>query len=150
MRALCSWVSQVQKSSTHAAGCSMRTLCSWAKILRNITSRLARQRTTHAAPAACVEKPHHWRSCLYVLKWPFWGNGGMVANSANSSAFYTILTNIWHPWRSWVRLHMEVQLELWEQFESNLLVCTLLTARWPHPWDKFSLEAHGQCAWTTS
>ena len=38
---------------------SMRTLCSWAKILRNITSRLARQRTTHAAPAACVEKPHH-------------------------------------------------------------------------------------------
>ena len=59
MRALCSWVSQVQKSSTHAAGCSMRTLCSWAKILRNITSRLARQRTTHAAPAAWVEKPHH-------------------------------------------------------------------------------------------
>ena len=61
----------------------------------------------------------------YVLKWPFWGNGGMVANSANSGAFYTILTNIWHPWRSWVRLHMEVQLELWEKFESNLLVWTL-------------------------
>ena len=59
----------------------------------------------------------------YVLKWPFWGNGGMVANSTNSGAFYTILTNIWHPWRSWVRLHMEVQLELWEKFESNLLVC---------------------------
>ena len=58
----------------------------------------------------------------YVLKWPFWGNGGMVANSTNSGAFYTILTNIWHPWRSWVRLHMEVQLELWEKFESNLLV----------------------------
>ena len=58
----------------------------------------------------------------YVLQWPFWGNGGMVANSANSSAFYTILTNIWHPWRSWDRLHMEVQLVLWEKFEPNLLV----------------------------
>ena len=50
----------------------------------------------------------------------------MVANSANSGAFYTILPNIWHPWRSWVRrLHMEVQLELWEKFESNLLVLAL-------------------------
>ena len=58
----------------------------------------------------------------YVLKWQFWGNWGMVANSANIGAFYTILTNIWHPWRSWVRLHMEVQLVLWEKFESNLLV----------------------------
>ena len=46
----------------------MRTLYSWAKILRNITSRLARQKTTHAAPAACVEKPHHWWSCLYIVK----------------------------------------------------------------------------------
>ena len=61
----------------------------------------------------------------YVLKWPFWVNGGMVANSANSGAFYTILTNIWHPWWSWVCLHMEVQLELWEKFESNLLVCVM-------------------------
>ena len=71
----------------------------------------------------------------YVLKWPFWGNGGMVANSANIGAFYTILTNIWHPWRSWVRLHMEVQLELWEKFESNLLVCLNLSGsakpNWP-------------------
>ena len=29
---------------THAAACSMRTLCRGAKILRNITSRLARQK----------------------------------------------------------------------------------------------------------
>ena len=51
-----------------------------------------------------------------------WGHGC----NANSGAFYTILPNIWHPWRSWVRrLHMEVQLELWEKFESNLLVLAL-------------------------
>ena len=60
----------------------------------------------------------------YVLKWPFWGNGGMVANSANSGAFYTILTNIWHPWRSWVHLHVEVQLVLWEKAAPSTIAIT--------------------------
>ena len=69
----------------------------------------------------------------YVLKWPFWGNGGMVANSANSGTFYTILPNIWHPCRSWVRLHMEIQLESWEKFEANLLV-------WHSQWIMFNWQ----------
>ena len=76
----------------------------------------------------------------YVLKWQFWGNWGMVANSANIGAFYTILTNIWHPWWSWVRLHMEVQLVLWEKFESNLLVCSI---RDPSPRDFSIMTLHG-------
>ena len=62
----------------HAAACSMRTLSSLAKILRNITSKLACRKfgkTRHAAPGACVEKTHHCRSQLYIctpLFYPQW------------------------------------------------------------------------------
>ena len=37
----------------------------------------------------------------------------MVANSANSGEFYTISTIIWHPWQPWIRLHLEVQMQIY-------------------------------------
>ena len=41
----CTWLTQLHSACMlQPAACSMRTLCSWAKILRNITSRLARQK----------------------------------------------------------------------------------------------------------
>ena len=69
-------------------------------------------------------------------KWPFWGNVGVVANSANNREFYTIVPVIWHPSQPRVRLHMEFQIYYRESSLSTIF------GTWQFPLVQFLMHSN--------